>query len=273
MKAVVISIGYEILQGRVINSNAAFISRRLMLLGIDVVAHISVGDSFEDISKAFDIAIKDFNADLIVTTGGLGPTYDDITSEALSRYFGEEHILNEDAFREIREKYESRGMTLTPERIKMAYMPKSAKSLSNPVGIAPGILLMKNNKIIISLPGVPTEMEGIWEAHVESFLRRYGTKNIAETSLTLIGVPESTLAKDLNRYARDNPDVYIKTHPKGHETRGPVNELYIMTSTSKDQDPEIVCIRKCRELIEILRNNNPNLIIEGDCICKKQVEK
>lgn len=267
MRAVIIAIGNELIQGRVVNTNASYLSRRLMLLGIDVVSHIVVGDNFEDIHRALDTAIKVFNANLIVTTGGLGPTYDDITSEAVSRYLGEEYVINEEAYAEIKSKYESRGMPLTPERIKMAYMPKSAKPLPNPVGIAPGYMISRNNIIIVSLPGVPSEMEGIWERYVEPQLRRYSEKNIAEVSVRLVGAPESTLAAYINRFVKDKNNVYVKTHPKGHELRGPVNDLYIMVSTDKNRDPAEECYKVCSELLEVLRSNVSNLIIEGDCGC------
>lgn len=267
MRSAVISIGYELLQGRVVNSNAAYISRRLTLLGIEVVLHMSVGDSFDDIARALDTAFKVFNVDIVVTTGGLGPTYDDITSEALSRYFGEEHVVNEEALREIRSKYEKRGMELTPERIKMAYMPRSATPLPNPVGIAPGILLVKDNKIVVSLPGVPSEMEAIWESSVERFLRRYSRRVVAETMVRLVGVPESSLAREINRFVREHPEVYVKTHPSGHETRGPVNDLYIMVSVERGSDAPEICRRTCLELLDMLRRSFPGLVIEGECGC------
>ncbi|MEZ0290354.1 MAG: molybdopterin-binding protein [Sulfolobales archaeon] len=271
MKSVIISIGNELIQGRVINSNAAYLSRRLMLLGIDVIAHVTVGDTFEDIFKAFDIAINIFNSNLIITTGGLGPTYDDITSEAISRYFREEYVINEEALRDIRDKYESRGMELTPERVKMAYMPKSAKPLPNPAGIAPGIMLEKSNVTVIALPGVPVEMESIWERHVEPYLRRFSNRRFAETMIRLIGVPESTLARDINKYVREKKNLYLKTHPKGHETRGPINDLYIMISTEISRDPREECERICVELTDLLKKNNPELIIEGECKCDSNI--
>ncbi len=271
LKATIISIGNELIQGRIVNTNASYLSRRLTLLGIDVVAHIVVGDDFNDISKALDIALRLFGSNIVVTTGGLGPTYDDITSEAIARYLGEEYIINEEALREVKEKYESRNMPLTPERIKMAYMPKSAKSLQNPVGIAPGFMVSRDNFTIIALPGVPAEMEGIWENGVEPYLKRFSNRRLAETYIRLIGAPESTLAAYINRYVRGKNNVYIKTHPKGHETRGPINDLYIMVSTGQETDPSEECLKVCNELIDILKKNVEGLLVEGECICNKSL--
>ncbi|MGC9009106.1 MAG: nicotinamide mononucleotide deamidase-related protein [Sulfolobales archaeon] len=271
LKATIISIGNELIQGRVVNTNASYLSRRLTLLGIDVVAHIVIGDNFDDVSKALDTALRIFGSNIIITTGGLGPTYDDITSEAIARYLGEEYVINEEALREVKEKYESRNMPLTPERIKMAYMPKSAKSLRNPVGIAPGFMISKDNFIIIALPGVPAEMEGIWESSVEPYLKRFSDRRIAETYIRLVGAPESTLAAYINRFVRGKNNVYVKTHPKGHETRGPINDLYIMVSTSRETDPSEECFKICNELIDILKKNINDLIIEGECKCNRSL--
>ncbi|MEM0457464.1 MAG: molybdopterin-binding protein, partial [Sulfolobales archaeon] len=162
-------------------------------------------------------------------------------------------------------------MNLTPERIKMAYMPRSARPLPNPVGIAPGILVERENLIIIALPGVPSEMEGIWENHVEPYLRRFGRRRFAETTIRLVGVPESSLARIINSFVRNRGNVYVKSHPKGHEIRGPVIDLYIMTSTESSEDPSIECAKNCKELLELLERENPELMIEGECICKPNI--
>ncbi|PWV36794.1 MAG: competence damage-inducible protein A, partial [Desulfurococcaceae archaeon] len=166
-RASVLAIGNEVVQGRVLNTNAQYLGRRLTLLGYDVVLSASVPDRMELIVEILRIATDRFSSDLIVTTGGLGPTYDDITSEALSKYLGEEHVVNEEALEMVRQKYVARGLGLTPERIKMAMMPKSAKPIPNPIGTAPGILVKKGNKLFVSLPGVPSEMQAIWEQSIE----------------------------------------------------------------------------------------------------------
>lgn len=252
-RASVITIGNEVVHGRILNTNAQYLGRRLTILGFDVVLSASVPDRVELVVGVLDFAVRGLGSSVVVTTGGLGPTYDDITSEALSRYAGEEHVVNEEALRMVRAKYEARGVELTPERVKMALMPRSAQPLHNPVGTAPGILLRREGRIFVSLPGVPAEMQAIWERSVEPMLARLTMHTIAEETLVVRGVMESSAARIINRIIKERPRIYVKSQPKGFELGDPVLEIYIMTSSQNPREAVRECVSTCEELLRELK--------------------
>ena len=253
-RASILTIGNEVVQGRVLNTNSQYLGRRLTLLGYDVVLSASVPDRMELIVEILGIAADRFSSDLVVTTGGLGPTYDDITSEALSKYLGEEYGVNEEALEMVRQKYLARGYSLTPERVKMAMMPRSAKPIPNPVGTAPGILVTRGNKLFVSLPGVPSEMQAMWEQSVEPVLRSTSQVRISEATITVKGVMESVAAGAIGRIIKERPSVYIKTQPKGIELGSPVLDVYIMASSNNIEKARDDCLQVCEEIIRDLRS-------------------
>ncbi len=268
MKCCVLSIGYELLQGRVVNTNAAYIARRLTLFGHTVKAIVSVGDNFDDIFKAFDFCLKVLDCELIISTGGLGPTPDDITLEAIARYFGLPLELHSKAYEEIRRKYESQGMPLTEERIKMAKLPRGAIPLENPVGMAPGVLLKMNfnNRecTIIALPGVPKEMEAMFSKHIEPMLR--GSKRLVEAELVVIPGIESSLAPLIKQFSRIYPNIYIKSHPEGHEIREPRVRIYISLYDENAERGLDTCNNALKNLIsEILSKLGSKVEVVKPC--------
>jgi len=251
MKCCILNIGYEILQGRVINTNGAYLARRISILGHEVKLILSVGDSIEDIFKALKLCLDIFDCDLIITTGGLGPTPDDITLEAIARYFSLPLETHPQALREIEEKYRSKDMKLTEERIKMAKLPHGAVPLKNPVGIATGMMLKitHNNRerLIISLPGVPKEMEAMFVLHVEPLLR--GSKKLIEAEILVTPGIESALAPIIKQVMKLYPDIYIKSHPEGSELSEPRLRIYV---SLYDQDQErgiTLCNNVLKEII------------------------
>ncbi|MEM3913807.1 MAG: molybdopterin-binding protein, partial [Metallosphaera sp.] len=135
-KAEILSVGNELLSGRTINTNSAYIAQRLTILGYSVRRITTIGDNLEDISLVIKEIIER-KPKLLVITGGLGPTYDDITVEGLAKALNLKTIINEDALNELKEKYMKRGLELTQERIKMAILPEGALSVKNTQGIAP----------------------------------------------------------------------------------------------------------------------------------------
>ncbi|RLG85221.1 MAG: competence damage-inducible protein A, partial [Thermoprotei archaeon] len=204
-EAWIFTLGNEVVEGRVVNTNAAYLGRRLTLLGYNVVGNISLIDDVEIISNYLRHVALNHRPSIIVTTGGLGPTYDDRTLEAVAKAFNRKLILNEEALRMVIEKYSERNMPITEERKKMAYLPEGSIPIPNPVGTAPGSWLevKELNLIVISLPGVPRELEAMWEGWVEERLRIIGPKvHIVEASFTVVGVPESSAAKVLKNIVK-----------------------------------------------------------------------
>lgn len=212
----IISVGNELLIGRTVNTNAAWLGRKLTVRGFNVKRVTMIGDNMEDISSAIKEALAR-KPRLIIITGGLGPTFDDMTSEALARALGRRWVINEEALKEVSEKYKKLNLNLTNHRVKMAKMPEGSKPLRNPVGTAPGILVEEGGTTILALPGVPSEMKAIFE-NFEKQLETIGPPyKFSEEYLMVEGVPESSLAPVLEDVMKSVEKIYIKSHPRGKE--------------------------------------------------------
>ncbi|AEB94276.1 nicotinamide mononucleotide deamidase-related protein [Metallosphaera cuprina] len=233
-KAEILSVGNELLSGRTINTNSAYIAQRLTILGYSVRRITTIGDNLEDISLVIKEIIER-KPKLLVITGGLGPTYDDITVEGLAKALNLKTIINEDALNELKEKYMKRGLELTQERIKMAILPEGALSVKNTQGIAPGFMLKYNETVILVTPGVPKEMEAVLDYFINNLLNEKPPIHYYEESFLVKGVMESELAPHIKKMVKEY-DIYIKTHPKGHETKDPFLEIQVVSSgLNKDE--------------------------------------
>lgn len=240
-KAWIFTLGNEIVQGRIVNTNASFIGRRLTLLGFNVVGIVSLIDDVDIIAKYISLIILNEKPRVIVTTGGLGPTHDDRTLEAIAKALNKSLILNQEALYMVKSKYDLRGIELTAEKIKMAYLPEKAIPIPNPIGTAPGAWIEVEETIIISLPGVPREMESMWSTWVEPRLKTIGPAvHIVEEIITIEDVPEATIAPVIKEVLKTFPDVYIKTHPKGEEIGKQILEIYIMYSHRDKNEAESI---------------------------------
>jgi len=220
----IISVGNELLIGKVVNTNASWLAERLARLGVAVRRITVVGDNLSEISSCVKEALSR-RPRYIITTGGLGPTYDDITLEGLANAIGKSLLINQEALKMVRSKYEKMGEELTEARIKMARMPEGAEPLPNPVGTAPAAKILFGNTVIYALPGVPREMEAIFNESISKEVSRESGFRIAELSLRVTGVKESALAPLISRVKELYSNTYIKSHPKGSE-EGPLIEIY-----------------------------------------------
>jgi len=235
----IISIGTELLIGKTLNTNAHWMARRATSLGITVKRITVVRDDTNDIAKIVHEALKR-KTRFIITTGGLGPTFDDKTLEGMAKALNRKLEVDEKALKMVREKYEGyvkagriERVELTPPRVKMATLPKGAEPLPNPVGTAPGIMMKVEGTFLIALPGVPSEMEAIFEESVAPLLKKEaGEVVFFETSIYADNIMESTLAPLIDQTMHENPYVYIKSHPKGEEKK-PHIEIHFST-TAKD---------------------------------------
>lgn len=226
----IFTLGTELTQGRVVNTNASFIGRRLSLLGFNVLGIITLIDDVNLVSKYIALILSE-KPKVIVTTGGLGPTYDDRTLEAISKAVNRNLVLNQEALEMVKKKYEARGLQLTPERIKMAYLPEGGVPIPNPIGTAPGCWLEIGESVIVSLPGVPKEMESMWVSWVEPRLKLYGPGlYVAERLMVVEGVPESTMAPVIKAVLKQYPQTYIKSHPDISSSGEPVLRIYVSFS-------------------------------------------
>ncbi len=191
MKCSIIAIGTEITKGFVLDSNSNFLSRQLGMMGVDVRFLIGVGDNKKEIIDAFKFAYD--NTDLIITTGGLGPTADDLTRDCVSEFLGVEFVLSEEILEKIKEKFRKyAGIEMPQINVKQAYIPKGGIVIENEIGSAPGYIVTKGSKILVSLPGVPQEMRLMFN----NFLKDYISKKVLEKTkkeffVKIFGVPES----------------------------------------------------------------------------------
>ncbi len=235
----IICIGNELLIGKILNTNAQWLARYITSLGLSVKRIITIGDDIEEISKTLSESLQR-KPIFIITTGGLGPTFDDKTLEGMANALSLKLKVDEEALRMVERRYRQyveEGMLeeveLTPHRVKMATLPDGAKPLPNPVGTAPGVLLKHGDTTIVALPGVPDEMRAIFEGSVAPLLKEAaGGVIFYEVSLEALGIFESDLAPLIERTMRNNPYVYIKSHPKGGERISRI-ELHLFT-TAKD---------------------------------------
>ena len=219
-----ITVGYEILDGKILNTNSKWLAERITSMGGRVDRMITVGDDVDEIVWAIRESIKS-GVDWIITSGGLGPTYDDLTLKGIAKALRRKLVLNRKALEMLKRRYEKlyeEGVIpspeLIPQRIKMAMLPRGGKPLKNDVGSAPGVLLRYGKTRIVCLPGVPSELKNIFENEVEPFIRK-GLKRVyrVERWFEVKGIAESTLAPKLEILRLRNPNVYIKSHPRMEE--------------------------------------------------------
>ena len=207
IKASIITIGDELLVGQVIDTNSAWMSQQLNKAGVWVHRRIAVGDVWDDIWNALDDEKE--AADVILITGGLGPTADDITKPLLCKYFGGRMVMHEETLAHITYLFEhvfKRPMPLLERNRKQAEVPDVCTVLRNGVGTAPGMLFEKENKIFVSMPGVPYEMKHIMHVHVLPLLKhRFDLPYIEHRTLITMGIGESFLAERIKDFEEGLP--------------------------------------------------------------------
>lgn len=207
MRAEILSIGTELLLGQIIDTNAAYLAQRLAELGIGLYFKDTVGDNMERLVGTLRLAMG--RADLIICTGGIGPTEDDITTEAVATTFTEPLERQEEAVRAITAFFTERGRPMTEKQLKQASFPRGATLIPNPVGTAPGFILEKDGVTIVVLPGPPQEMAPMWEATVAPYLRARSEGVIFSRTLRFCGIGEAALETELQdiMQAQTNPTV------------------------------------------------------------------
>ncbi len=224
MTAEILCIGTELLLGNILNTNAKYLSEECAKLGLSVYRQTVVGDNYERAEEAFLNSLK--NSDVVITTGGLGPTSDDISKEAVTEALGLDSVFDKESYENIVSYFKKMGRNKFPDiNNKQAYIPVGAKALSNKNGTAPAVLIETNNtkakekypnRIIILLPGPPRELIPIFEEHVVPFFKNKSNETIHSVMVKLAGIGESkatTEISDLIRYS-ENPTVapYAKTN-------------------------------------------------------------
>ncbi len=209
MSAEIICVGTELLLGDILNSNSQYLAQQLAQLGIPHYYQTVVGDNPDRLKQVIEIAIS--RAQILIFTGGLGPTPDDLTCETIADFFGVPLIERPEIIADITKKFAQRGRIMTPSNRKQALIPQGADILPNPSGTAPGIIWQpRPNVTILTFPGVPSEMHQMWSETAVPFLKNqgWGKEIIYSRSLKFWGIGESALAEKVAPYFNlPNPTV------------------------------------------------------------------
>ncbi len=191
MKAEIIAIGTEILLGEIVDTNSAWLAQQLPALGIDLNHTSVVGDNLGRVTEALGRAQE--RSDLVLTTGGLGPTEDDLTREGICKLLGEEPVVDPELERRLRAFFEQRGYPMPESNVKQAWLIPSARAINNPRGTAPGWWTERDGFVIVSMPGVPPEMERMWRHEVAPMLEGRSGEVLVTRTLKTAGIGEGTV--------------------------------------------------------------------------------
>lgn len=191
MKAEILAVGTELLMGQIANTNAQYISSKLPNVGIGVYYHSVVGDNPDRLQESLKLALE--RCDVVITTGGLGPTQDDLTKETIAGLFGKKLVLNEESLISIKNYFNRVGRQMTPNNEKQAYMPEGCIILKNNNGTAPGCIIEDGSKVVVMLPGPPSEMKPMFDEFVMPYFQKKSTFLIESKFLRVFGIGESAM--------------------------------------------------------------------------------
>lgn len=271
MIAEILAVGTELLLGDTLNSNAQYLSKELAGLGVSVYHHSVVGDNPSRLEKAFCDAFS--RADVVITSGGLGPTRDDLTKETGAKYFGKELVMDDEALKTLESFFTRTGRVMTENNKKQAMMPEGAKIIPNNNGTAPGCILSDDSsgKTLIMLPGPPRELIPMFEEHVVPFLKERTDGVFVSRVLRLCGVGESTAEDMIKDIIENQANPTIAPYAK-------LNELTfrITASAKKEEDAQKLMEPIVSELYKRFGDNiygEGNNLSLAEVVINKLVEK
>lgn len=268
MNVEIISVGTELLLGDILNTNAQYLSKELANLGFNVYKQVTVGDNIERLLNCFREAFEVSDVDMVITTGGLGPTADDITKEAAAKYFGQELILDENSWQEIREKCAkfSGGANKIPENnIRQAMFPKEADVIRNDNGTAPGALFKKGSKKILVLPGPPREMKLMFIEQVLPMLQGNSNSILISKYIRFFGIGESALEIKLKNILEEQTNPTVALYAKNLEVM-----IRVTAAANSEADCEKLLCDKIKEISNIC--GEYIYLIGDDSISSSQTE-
>jgi nicotinamide-nucleotide amidase len=219
MKAEIVSIGTELLLGEITDTNASYLASQLPMLGTDLLWVTQVGDNLARMRECLERAWG--RSDLVLTTGGLGPTEDDLTREAIAEMMGEELRVDPEVERGLRGFFSIRGFPMPESNIKQATLIPSAKAIPNPRGTAPGWWVEREGRILIAMPGPPSEMQRMWQKEVSGRLReRLGHEIILSRTIKTFNMAESAVDEMVSPLlSSTNPTLAVYAKPDGIHLR------------------------------------------------------
>ncbi len=250
--AELLCVGTELLLGDIVNTNAAYLSRRLAELGIGVYHHSVVGDNPERLAAALSLALS--RADLVVTSGGLGPTKDDLTKETAAELLGLPMELDEKALEDIKAYFSATGRVMTENNIKQAMMPRGAVVFKNSYGTAPALAIEKGEKTVIMLPGPPVELVPLYSGAVLDYLKVRSGRAIVSRNLHFFGIGESALAQKLDDLMTNSKNPTVAPYCDSGEVR-----LRVTAEGSDEESARAMC----DECVEKILNSEVGPLVYG----------
>lgn len=247
MKCEIISIGTELLLGDIVNTNTQYLAKRLSEEGIFVYYQSVVGDNPQRVKDAYEIAFS--RADLVITTGGLGPTKDDLTKEMAFEYFNLESICDKESLDHVKECFKKMGKEMGHTNEKQAYFPKESIILKNNNGTAPGCIIEKDGKVLVMLPGPPREMSAMFEESVVPYLKKYSKDILVSKVLRVIGVGESAAAELIGDLI-DNENPTVAPYAKNSEM------IFRITAKGKNEEEGLRLIDPVESKIRSILGDN-----------------
>lgn len=239
MNAEILAVGTELLLGDIVNTNAEYLSKRLAELGISVYYQSVVGDNKERLLNAFKIAFD--RSDIVITTGGLGPTKDDLTKEVGAEFFNKKLYLHEESLKNIEDYFKRTGRSLNEGNRKQAYIPEGATVLKNNNGTAPGCLIDENNKVLVFLPGPPKEMSLMFEESVVPYLKKYSNLVFESRVLRILGIGEGIMAEKIDDIIENQTNPTVAPYAKEGEV------ILRITASAKTKDEAVNLIKPMEE--------------------------
>ena len=215
MNAEIVAIGSELLLGQIVDTNSAWMAQQLAALGLDLHYKTVVGDNPGRMREVLDCALQ--RSQVVITSGGIGPTQDDLTREIVAEVMGRELVLDQDLMEQFQARFQRRGMVTTANNYKQAYIPKAAIPLENPNGTAPAFIVEDSRGVVICLPGVPFEMKWLFDNRIVPYLRDKFQLSEVITSrvLKVAGLGESAVDDRIGHLmaSLSNPTVGVLAHP------------------------------------------------------------
>lgn len=237
----IVTVGDKILRGKILNTNAQWIADKCWFYSLEVKRIMVVGDSLDDIASAIkEVMLR--GTSLVIITGGLGPTPDDITVDAIAKAINSSLRLNVEAFEAIKSFYLSHRPELWPTRKvavkKMAKLPERAIPLSNPVGVAPGMHVEHEETKLIALPGIPGEMKAIFELHVEPMLKELSRLHRFELIFKAYDIGEFDLLDVLKHISKVHQEIYVKVIGFDRKDGRRFIKIYVTTVASSTSEAQ-----------------------------------
>jgi nicotinamide-nucleotide amidase len=269
VKIEIICVGNELLIGKIKDTNAHYLAKQATQLGANVKRVTVIQDTVEEIASAICEAMAR-KPRFIITTGGLGPTFDDKTLQGIAKALNLELEVNPKALAMVEQKcieyakkrQLSMEIDLTPPRVKMATLPKKTEVVNNPIGTAPGVHVDVQGTALFALPGVPMEMEAIFNENIAPLIKQaVGCSVFCERSIFADNIMESRLAPLIDKVMTDNEGVYVKSHPIRTENK-PHVELHLSITARQEQMPAEKLIKAAKELAILIEATGGSVSVE-----------